>query len=216
MRSIPSSVVVITASTSRSKAFEDGETEKAPPPDHKYYRGMTLSSFNTLSLKDVPLVTFNIQTPSSTLLAIENTRQFFVHILQANEQGAAIADAFTKGNRSGNKLFVGNEWDVEGVRLKSMTQSPVDIVIPKLVGSGVGVVLRCSTNFDDDKKSRLIGIGDHKIVIGMVHEIMGDVTMGSEGLGYAYGKYRALGRSIHERPLSIRRMVGGRPTVTSN
>ncbi|CZR67301.1 uncharacterized protein PAC_17200 [Phialocephala subalpina] len=110
MRALPASVVVVTTSLT---------VTAAPDPRHSTYtvpenfadrlpsglelnaRGMTLSSFTTLTLTPYPIIQFNIKAPSRTLDALMETRHFLVHILEATKAGAKVAAAFTKGNATG-------------------------------------------------------------------------------------------------------------------
>ncbi|KAF1956619.1 hypothetical protein CC80DRAFT_472182 [Byssothecium circinans] len=85
MRRVPSSVVIVTASST-------DPTTKAPVP-----LGTALSSFNTVSL-DPPYVSFNIKCPSQTLEAIRTNGIFRVHLLDDHHKSAMIVDAFTRGN----------------------------------------------------------------------------------------------------------------------
>ncbi|EQB46371.1 flavin reductase like domain-containing protein [Colletotrichum gloeosporioides Cg-14] len=65
-------------------------------------RGMTMSSFVSLSMDPVPLVSFNVRTPSRTLAAIEDLGgRFNVHVLAEGEAGARVAEWFTRGNSDG-------------------------------------------------------------------------------------------------------------------
>ena len=88
MRLTPSSVVVLT--TCESVSDEAG----AP--------GLTLSTFTTLSLDPIPLVTFNVHLPSSTFTAISSPRRtgsprFQVHLPTATAAGVALATRFSVG-----------------------------------------------------------------------------------------------------------------------
>lgn len=69
------------------------------PPHPLTYRGLTLSSFTSLSIpapgdtSHPPLVTFNIKTPSRTSEAMHARGQFVIHILQASRKAARIVGA---------------------------------------------------------------------------------------------------------------------------
>ncbi|KAG7055761.1 flavin reductase like domain-containing protein, partial [Colletotrichum scovillei] len=114
MRRVAHSVVVATA------------TDRAGRP-----RGMTMSSFVSLSMEPVPLVTFNVRTPSRTLDAIhESGGVFNVHVLAEGGEGARVADLFTRGNAgAGEGLFEGLPEGVEVVE--------EDGEAPLLEGKGV-------------------------------------------------------------------------------
>ena len=85
MRRIPYPVAIITA------------TDPDAPTD-KSFRGMTVSSFNTVTLTPQPVVSFNVRRPSETLNAILSSQRFLVHLLAPNEETAALARDFSRGN----------------------------------------------------------------------------------------------------------------------
>ncbi|KAK8045834.1 oxidoreductase [Apiospora saccharicola] len=61
-------------------------------------RGMTVSSFSSVTLDPRPTVTFNITKPSRTYDAIANSRRFNIHVLRNEKSGARVAHHFTQGN----------------------------------------------------------------------------------------------------------------------
>jgi flavin reductase (DIM6/NTAB) family NADH-FMN oxidoreductase RutF len=152
MRFLPSSVVVLTGTVA-----EPG----APPTRKSYkpYRGMTLSSFSSLSLSPEPVVTFNIRVPSSTLQAITIAKQFLIHILDASVEGARVADVFTKifakapvpdtpySGLSRSPFEFGkreNYFNVERKLVSAERRGKESLIIlPRLRGKGIRNVLRC-------------------------------------------------------------------------
>jgi flavin reductase (DIM6/NTAB) family NADH-FMN oxidoreductase RutF len=85
MRRVPHPVAIVTASdctASRDRAF----------------RGMTVSSFNTITLYPAPVVSFNVKQPSETLNAIQSSGRFLVHLLASSAATAKLARAFSRGN----------------------------------------------------------------------------------------------------------------------
>ncbi|KAK1654931.1 flavin reductase like domain-containing protein [Colletotrichum phormii] len=167
MRRLAHSVVVATA------------TDRAGRP-----RGMTMSSFVSLSMKPVPLVTFNVRTPSRTLDAIhEGGGGFNVHVLAEGKEGARVADWFTRGNAAGGEgLFEGLPRGVEIVE--------EDGEAPLLEGEGVLYVIKCRALGEG-----MVRVRDHVVVVG---EVEGVVRGAGEGFGLVYAdrRYRMLGECL--------------------
>lgn len=204
MRALPSAVVVLTTS-SKIPQSRPTKIPKSDNPGHRYlnpaaksFRGMTLSSFASLTLSPEPIVTFNIRSPSSSFDALVRSRKFLVHILDADPQGARIADLFTKGNGiQGVSPFI------EGVRKgafrlvsESMQYTQprfegVKVELPRLWGPGIKRILKCElfqrswrsqnnegpppTNPAHEVQPPLKGlmrVGDHVLVLAKVLEIL--------------------------------------------
>jgi flavin reductase (DIM6/NTAB) family NADH-FMN oxidoreductase RutF len=201
MRSIPHAVVVLTTTTKTSK------------PPYSVYRGMTLSSFTTLTLTPSPIVTFNIRQPSRTLNAIKKSKHFLIHILSATASGARVADAFTKGNDA--DVFARDDcFRVQKEVLKENGSSYPGLELPRLEADGVLKVLRCEVldaGLSKDRISGLVQVGDHVLLLAKVHEILeatkssneDEAKEASNGLFYADGRYRKVGDVIeHEEKVS--------------
>jgi flavin reductase (DIM6/NTAB) family NADH-FMN oxidoreductase RutF len=157
---------------------------------------MTVSSFTTITLSPVPIISFNVKIPSQTLSAIERSEAFLVHILEASEGGMRLADAFTKGNKNVEGLLGGVSM---GVRIKDVEVETrmKTMSLPMLKAKGVMRVLRCSILAD-----KMVEVGDHMIVIARIEEILdsdeeGELE-GKIGLCYVDGRYRRVGDVIEE------------------
>ncbi|PYH91471.1 oxidoreductase [Aspergillus ellipticus CBS 707.79] len=87
MRRVPYPVAIITA------------TDPHGPPE-KAFRGMTVSSFNTVTLSPEPVISFNVRRPSETLSALQSSTRFLVHLLAPRPATAALARDFSKGNHN--------------------------------------------------------------------------------------------------------------------
>ncbi|TDZ31852.1 Uncharacterized protein C8035_v001328 [Colletotrichum spinosum] len=165
MRRLAHSVVVCTA------------TDRQGQP-----RGMTMSSFVSLSMDPVPLVTFNVRTPSRTLSAIQDAHGAFnIHVLAEGEQGARVAEWFTRGNLGG-EVFRGLPEGIEAVE--------EDGEAPVLEGRGVLFVLKCRVLGEG-----VVRVRDHVVVVG---EVRGVVKGEGEGFGLVYAdrRYRMLGQVL--------------------
>lgn len=210
MRSLPSSVVVLTTSVSAPN-----NTSAADQPPEQNYRGMTLSSFTTLSLAP-PLITFNIRAPSRTLSAIKQSGIFLIHVLEANREGATVADSFTKGNADG--IEVGEafrdrdgSFQVENLifeleRTNDEALGGMEIGLPRLAGKGVKRVLVCelysSPAMGENCSEGLIEVGEHVLVVAKVKSILPEEGLEQTetdvqyGLSYVDGRYRTVGETL--------------------
>lgn len=92
MRRVPHPVAIITASDRRA----------LPPDSNKkpIFRGMTVSSFNTVTLSPEPVVSFNVRRPSETLNALQSSGRFLVHLLAPSAATAKLARDFSRGNEN--------------------------------------------------------------------------------------------------------------------
>ncbi|PMD34280.1 hypothetical protein L207DRAFT_517462 [Hyaloscypha variabilis F] len=210
MRTLPHSVVVVTAAKARIDGSTDMPLERADYADR--YRAMTVSSFTTITLSPDPIISFNVKFPSETLAAIEETGHFLVHILEANEAGARIADSFAHSFPRASKfmekllmnkvdglwmapvLGIDEEYDEDGY-------GPNVVDAAMIIGEGVERYLSCSVVKDvGEGRSGFVKIGDHVVVIAKVEDMIGSQVKregGPQGgLCYADGKYRKVGGVI--------------------
>jgi flavin reductase (DIM6/NTAB) family NADH-FMN oxidoreductase RutF len=170
-------------------------TSTAAPPDRgtpPRFKGMTVSSFTTLTLTPMPIVTFNIRRPSQTLNAISESKQFLIHILSATESGARVADAFTRGN--GRDVFRNGAFEVLRKRGGNATES---LEPPLLAADGIIKVLRCRILEDQG----LVDVGDHVLILGKVVSIIDpaprkDAKVEERCLCYLDREYRQVGPVI--------------------
>lgn len=87
MRQVPHPVAIITATDCSNS--NNGQ---------KAFRGMTVSSFNTVTLYPEPVISFNVKRPSETLNALQASGRFLVHLLAPSAATAKLARDFSKGN----------------------------------------------------------------------------------------------------------------------
>ncbi|PWY80688.1 hypothetical protein BO70DRAFT_315980 [Aspergillus heteromorphus CBS 117.55] len=98
MRRVPYPVAIITA------------TDPHGPPE-KAFRGMTVSSFNTVTLSPEPVISFNVRRPSETLSALQSSTRFLVHLLAPRQATASLARDFSKGNHNLSILAGKSEYE---------------------------------------------------------------------------------------------------------
>lgn len=187
MRLLAHSVVVCTSAA----ATPDSST---PVP-----RGMTMSSFTSLSLRPTPLVTFNIATPSRTLDAVSRSRQFNIHVLSGDVAGARVAEWFRKGNADDLGVFEADKLRDECGCEVVAGETSLDTEAPLLKGPGVLFALRCSLLGDEPARG-LVRVRDHVIVLAEIVDIVegggGKSEPGPFGLAYADRLYRQLGSTM--------------------
>ena len=192
MRTLPQSVVVVTSSKPRYVAQSKGILN---PPIHptkpKDYRGITLSSFTTLTLEPEPIISFNIKYPSETYAAIAQSKHFLVHVLEGSEDAMLIADAFAKGSQYAKEFIWDHVWGgmkrLGVAEVKVMTRfKGKTMSLPMLKAKSVMRVFRCSV------MTKSLRVADHMVVFARVEEILEGGEGGLEGktgLCYADGRY---------------------------
>ncbi|KAL2356208.1 flavin reductase like domain-containing protein [Cryomyces antarcticus] len=192
MRRMPHSVVVITSIATYDPATDPvPEQSKISGLGHisSDFRAMTVSSLTTITLSPVAVISFNIRKPSRTLSAIEGSGDFYAHILSASPQGAAIADAFTKGGEplsAFERLCVNHGITVDlGIPM---------FKAPTLESDAVLARFRCKLMME-----KTVHVGDHVIVVAEVLDIVvpkSPKSLKENGLMYVDGAYKHVGAPI--------------------
>ncbi|KAL4961494.1 flavin reductase family protein [Aspergillus stella-maris] len=90
MRRVPYPVAIITST--------DPTLSPTQSSSQTRYRGMTVSSFNTVTLTPEPVISFNVRRPSETLHALLSSGRFLVHLLATDKRAADLARDFAMGN----------------------------------------------------------------------------------------------------------------------
>lgn len=187
MRRIPHPVVVVTAAAIH---------ETHQPSPETTFRGMTVSSFNTVTLDPTPIVSFNVRMPSATHTALVPSGFFLAHFLSATAFGARIADAFAKSNNASGQAF--KDLAMEGMGKCKVFTGPEIHGTPLLTGRGVLRALRCKL-----LPGKEIVVGDHVVlvaeVVGILETSGNDpgVNDGEEiGLMYVDRAYKKIGDSL--------------------
>lgn len=120
MRQVPYPVAIITSTDPAPSKPHHTEPESNPTSQ---FRGMTVSSFNTVTLTPQPVISFNVRRPSETLHALLSSGRFLVHLLATNPHTAALARDFARGNQN---LALG-EGEFEFVGVKPSTSFPANV-----------------------------------------------------------------------------------------
>ncbi|KAJ5679561.1 hypothetical protein N7462_007805 [Penicillium macrosclerotiorum] len=166
MRRVPYPVAIITA------------TDPAGPPDTTSFRGMTVSSFNTVTLTPRPVISFNVRRPSETLNALLASGRFLVHLLAPGPATATLARDFSKGNTTLATILSGHgEFQFEALNPKKASSQDTTAPLPLLRRRGAESCLPDSNNaesvdfpfvFECELHPQKIDVQDHSIVLGTV------------------------------------------------
>ncbi|RUP48833.1 hypothetical protein BC936DRAFT_143881 [Jimgerdemannia flammicorona] len=165
MRNVPQPVVVVTTCS---------------PTDPTNRRGITVSSFTSVSLHPQPLVSFCIRKPSRASTLLHASSLFVVHILSSLQVAQAMAFSSPTDSQFDNISFY----------VDPATKLPV------LMGA-VGA-MHC-------RRERVIEVGDHELWIAGVYKVEHGVggVMGvkeeAQPLLYHDRKYRSVGDQVFMR-----------------
>jgi flavin reductase (DIM6/NTAB) family NADH-FMN oxidoreductase RutF len=162
MRRVPYPVAIITATDPQ------GPIEKA-------FRGMTVSSFNTVTLHPSPVISFNVRRPSETLTALQSSGRFLVHLLAPTPAAAALARDFSRGNH--NLALLSGKGDFEFAQHVSADGS-VTRPLPILRRRAISQTGQTNTGeksvedfpfvFECQLNPQRVEVYDHTIVVGTV------------------------------------------------
>ncbi|OGM46932.1 oxidoreductase [Aspergillus bombycis] len=178
MRRVPYPVAIITA------------TDPHEPLD-KAFRGMTVSSFNTVTLNPEPAISFNVRRPSETLSALQSSKRFLVHLLAPSQTTAALARDFSKGNH--NLSIASGKGDFEFVPHTSTSGGeapprPLPLLRRKKAAdapegnslSDIPFVFECQLH------PKEIEVNDHTIVVGTVVRVLSEHLTSPEAIANAH------------------------------
>ncbi|CAG8356928.1 unnamed protein product [Penicillium salamii] len=153
MRRVPYPVAIITA------------TDPSGPQETSF-RGMTVSSFSTVTLTPHPVISFNVRRPSETLCALLASRRFLVHLLAPGPATATLARDFSKGNATLSAMLKGHgEFELAALD-SGNEQRPLPIL--KRRGSGDSPGEDFPFVFECTLHPEKIDVHDHSIILGSV------------------------------------------------
>lgn len=225
-RSIPHPVAIVTALAESQAMGTLGNIsldDQEDPLDQ--VRAMTVSSLNTVSLNPVPIISFNVRTPSSTWDAISATKQLRVHTLKATERGAELAASFSKGDtRAGlvHELSQGMTVMLRrtGGMLKLAQRTPPTMVETDDISPNEAPNFR-SNGFSACLHAELlpqscVTVNDHVIVVAEVKHISyGIKSKNSSGpvLSYWNHQFVKVSDSLENHNASVVRKIPPKETV---
>lgn len=193
MRLVPAPVAVITTVFSESGKPREKGIRSGDNIIHAGWRGMTVSSFTSISLSPVPVISFNVRKPSRTLDALYRKGKFNLHIPTANGLGKTIANAFTIPRDDPAETF----FDMFNTKDLALNSSPPNF-LPAFGGPAVRLRYLCKL-----LPEKTVNIGDHDVLFAEVQEVrkfdaegklikdqpkQSDASIPT-GLVYANGKY---------------------------
>jgi flavin reductase (DIM6/NTAB) family NADH-FMN oxidoreductase RutF len=174
--------VALVTSTMPVKSVED--VDQAGP------RGVTVSSFCTVSLAPEPIISFNLRVPSRTWDAIEASKSLNISLLAASPEGAAVAHAFTLPYEQPFEPFKQLETLGASVNPRPGRGNPRDIAWDKAIYARINANLLPKI---------CVRVGDHMVVFARVKYVRQDEssTHARDGaLAYGMRGYRSLGDGI--------------------
>ncbi|CAG9950912.1 unnamed protein product, partial [Clonostachys rosea f. rosea IK726] len=149
--------------------------------DGTHPRGMTMSSFTSLTLTPTPLITFNVLAPSRTLDAITESGEFNIHILAGDKDGAAVAENFTRGNTDPSVF--------QSLQSAASKQGTIG-------SSSAAPVLVGMAYCDAAPNGGLIRVRDHIVVVAEVVGTVPGIEDKEFGLSYSDRSFRGAGEVI--------------------
>lgn len=163
MRRVPYPVAIVTS------------TDPSGPAGATSFRGMTVSSFNTVTLTPHPVISFNVRRPSETLTALLASGRFLVHLLSPEPATATLARDFSKGNTtlaamlSGRGEFEFEAWKPNPPDRDSHTDlvGPLPLLRRKADGANdFPFIFACTLH------PQKIDVHDHTIVLGTIIRVI--------------------------------------------
>lgn len=197
LRALAHPVVLITSQLMTSATL--GHRNDALP----FSRGMTVSSFNSVTLTPNPIVSFNIRIPSRTWDAISSSGHFNAHVLDATPEGAALAHAFTLPYERPDEPFFRVRRMGASISIGPKNRPSPLLRLDGAISATIGAkVLR----------DKCVEIGDHMVVVaeasrvrllGAKSEAVGKQSAGEIAAGLTYGRrqYRSVGAEIQPAEL---------------
>ncbi|EPS33663.1 hypothetical protein PDE_08625 [Penicillium oxalicum 114-2] len=172
MRQVPYPVAIITA------------TDPTGPANTTSFRGMTVSSFNTVTLHPEPVISFNVRRPSETLNALAESGRFLVHLLSSSPATATLARDFSKGNTTlasilnGHGDFEFSSFNTSGDgHTHRHSKQPLPLLRRRLSDAS-RPSLDFPFVFECKLHREMIDVHDHSIVLGtVVRTIQADDAM---------------------------------------
>jgi len=166
----------------------------------KFCRGVTVSSFTTVTMTPKPVITFNLKVPSRTWEAIESSQRLCVHVLAATPEAAALAHAFTLPHAEPHTPFqmVGRM----GAAVSATHQVPSQATSQSVLVRKPGAVLSyIHARLSHTTEKQCLRVGDHVVVVAEVESVelaaYRDQIQEAVGLAYSRRGYRGLGPGLH-------------------
>ncbi|GAB7331678.1 hypothetical protein MBLNU13_g03665t1 [Cladosporium sp. NU13] len=195
LRHITQPVALVTSSLPKKRNQTGDEIRRSA-------RGVTVSSFCTVTLQPIPVVSFNIRVPSRSWDAISASGYLRVHLLKASPEGAAVAHAFTLPYEQPHQPFEQLSQSSVTTAFFRKTQDPAKV--PQLT-SRAAIHANFVARLIPEK---CIQVGDHMIVVAEVTEthltpFAAAAASDTGALSYGMRGYRQLGGEIKPSELKL-------------
>lgn len=189
MRRVPQPVTIVTSSN----------TQTHPDGNPQGWHGATISSFNTVTLTPVPIISFNIRNNSSTFAAIKASGRLWVHFLTAAPSATNLAEIFAQ-QRHGYPSSLTRGRTETGHENEAAQQQPAQV---PLISTHMGARGRIAFILDCIyMKDKTVSIGDHVVLFASVMDVINTTSSHVfEGTGfqpprpclvYADGEYQGV------------------------
>ncbi|KAK1824965.1 hypothetical protein LTR12_000506 [Friedmanniomyces endolithicus] len=223
-RTLTHPVAIVTSRAPTSITSITSTTEDYTDDWLAQCRGVTVSSFTTLSLHPVPVVTFNLKVPSGTWDAIAASERLFLHLLAATPEAAGLAHHFslphakaleqthTSGKFEGSKPPSRFHIPLRLSRQDVLSSSPIP---PRITSDPKSVFARLEGAL---LREKCVKVGDHVLVVAEVRRVS---TRGQRwttvwdqneseralekvvGLGYGKRAYRGMGEVVEREEMKV-------------
>lgn len=182
-----------------------GTDSPSSAPGHNPYkrsRGVTVSSFATITLQPKPVISFNLKLPSRTWDAISGSQRLAVHFLAATPKAAALTHAFTLPHERPEQPFAMVKAMGGGVFPRN-AKLPTTLRLDGAIFAWMEATLM---------EAKCVEVGDHVVVVAevqavhLINKTKGEPKLaedevrqrveGTVGLAYAKRAYRGIGDAI--------------------
>ncbi|NJR31349.1 flavin reductase family protein [bacterium] len=154
-------------------------------------KGLTVSSFTSVSFYPEIIVSLNLRERSTSLDAIQQSNIFHVHIMKANEQAVEMVSRFACGPRAASGAFKVQR--TLATRHAARSERNVEHLLPPFLGGLAGpldgVASRITCKYMPDKT---VEVGDHVVIFGVVQNVVKVDPLPDEQtpyLAYASGSF---------------------------
>ncbi|KAF3196607.1 hypothetical protein TWF679_004739 [Orbilia oligospora] len=160
-------------------------TAYSNPDDPKTWNGMTISSFNTVSMDPVPLISFNVKFPSTTGQIILDRELFVVNVLCQHINSAKLCALFnSRPPVKASELDAGAELPRRDGSdgLRAVHENPTaplsgpfkDMPVYR-TGYGIRLIPNVLLASLGCQLRKVVSAGDHRIIIAEVMDVYGAV-----------------------------------------
>lgn len=206
LRTLTHPVVLIT-----SRAVAGATQSDTLEAELDHARGVTVSSFNTVTISPHANICFNLKTPSRTWDAISTSETLCAHVLAASPAGARVAQTFTQPYEDPSTPFhqlLASGIDMRKGRMEGTPAHRLRCPVNLACRGANGPVL--SQLFARVQMDKCVHVGDHVVVVAKVTGVnsLRTSTDMEGGLAYASMAYRGIGPVVEAENLDSMQGIG--------